>query len=67
MIMNYEEAKCQFKHALDHQQTISILKLKRLMQIMNMGLEPSNDVEIQYLKNEIRKLTKKYKNLKRRV
>lgn len=65
--MKYEEAKKQFQQALDNQKTISILKLKRLMQIMDMGLEPSNDVEIQYLKNEIRKLTKKYKNLKRRV
>ncbi len=59
--MNYEEAKRQLKQALDNQQTISISRLKRLMQIMNMSLEPSESAEVRYLKNEIRKLNKKLK------
>lgn len=61
----YQEAKEQFQHALEHQQTISIAKLKRLMQIMNMSLDPSESAEVKYLKGEIQKLNKKLKRMKR--
>lgn len=54
--MKYHEAKKQFKYALKHQQTISIPKLSKLMQSMNMSLESTENKEIRYLKNEIRKL-----------
>lgn len=59
--MKYQRAKQEFEHALNHQQTISIAKLRRLMQVMNMSLEPSTDVEVAYLKGEIKKLNKKLK------
>lgn len=65
--MNYDEAKRQFKHALDNQQTISISKLKNIMSALNITLEPSRDKEVDYLKEEIEKLSRKYKNLKRRI
>lgn len=54
--MKYQEAKKQFKHALKHQHTISISKLSKLMQAMNISLESTESKEISYLKNEIRKL-----------
>ena len=43
-------------NALNHQQTISINKLKKLMQSMNMSLEPSESKEVRYLKREIKNL-----------
>ncbi len=57
--MKYHQAKRQFEHALNNQQTISINKLRSLMQVMNIGLEPSKDAEVRYLKNEIKKLNKR--------
>ncbi len=64
--MTHEEAKRQLKQALDNQQTISISKLKNLMTALNITLEPSESKEVSYLKGEIEKLSRKYKNLKRR-
>lgn len=57
--MKYDQAKKEFQHALDHQQTISIKKLNELMQIMNMKLEPSVDAEVRYLKGEIKRLNER--------
>lgn len=58
--MKYQEAKNQFRHALDNQKTISIPKLKKLMQSMNMSLKKSTrDTEVEYLKGEIKKLRRK--------
>lgn len=57
--LKYHQAKQEFEHALNHQQTISVAKLRRLMQVMNMSLEPSTDKEVKYLKGEIKKLNKK--------
>ena len=62
--MKFHEAKSQFKHALKHQKTIQISKLKRLMQSMNISLEPSESKEVRYLKNEIKKLKKELKRYK---
>ncbi|MFA8439318.1 hypothetical protein [Pueribacillus sp. YX66] len=59
--MKYKEAKRQFEHALKHQKTISIPKLRRIMQAMNITLEPSESKEVRYLKNEIKKLRKQIK------
>lgn len=65
MQIKYHEAKKQFKRALDSQKTISIPKLKTLMQSLNMSLEPTENKEIRYLKGEIKKLRNKNKKLER--
>jgi len=62
--MNHNEAKQQLQHALKNQQTISINKLKNLMQALNMSLEPSKDKEVRYLKGEIKSLRKHIRKLK---
>jgi len=59
--MKYYEAKKQFEYALKNQKTITIPKLRKLMQVMRISLEPSESVEIRYLKGEIRKLADKLK------
>ena len=59
--MKYDEAKRQFEHALNNQKTITIPKLKRIMQVMNITLEPSESKEVRYLKNEIKNLRKELK------
>lgn len=59
MTLKYNQAKQEFEHALNHQQTISVAMLRRLMQVMNMSLEPSADQEVKYLKGEIKKLNRK--------
>lgn len=59
--MKYEQAKAQLQHALKHQKTISIPKLNTLLQSVNISLEPSESVEVKYLKNEIKKLRKQLK------
>ena len=63
--MKFKEAKKQLQHALDHQQTISINKLKKLMQSMNMNLETSRDREVEYLKREIKNLHRHIKKIKK--
>lgn len=59
--MKYDEAKRQFEYALNNQKTIAIPKLKRIMQSMNISLEPSESKEVRYLKNEIKNLRKQLK------
>ena len=63
--MVHEEAKKQLQEALNNQKTISIPKLKRLLQTLNISLEPSKDKEIKYLKGEIRNLHKQIRRLRR--
>jgi len=63
--MKYKEAKQQLQEALNNQKTISIPKLKRLLQTLNISLEPSKDKEIKYLKGEIRNLHKQIRRLRR--
>lgn len=53
--MKYQEAKKQFEHVLNNQSTVSTKKLSRLMQNMHISLESSDNKEINYLKNEIKK------------
>lgn len=59
--MKYEQAKAQLQHALKHQKTISIPKLNKLLQSMNISFKPSESVEVKYLKSEIKKLRKQLK------
>ena len=63
--MKYKETKQQLQEALNNQKTISIPKLKRLLQTLNISLEPSKDKEIKYLKGEIRNLHKQIRRLRR--
>ena len=63
--MKYKEAKQQLQEALNNQKTISIPKLKRLLQTLNISLESSKDKEIKYLKGEIRNLHKQIRRLRR--
>src|SRR5699024_4547526 len=60
------EAKTTLRHALNHQQTISIKKLDTLLRSLNNNLEGNTrDREINYLKGEIKKLSKEYRRLKK--
>lgn len=54
--MNYKKAKRVLQYALDHQDRISISKLKKLMEDMNITLESSEGKELDYLKSEIKKM-----------
>lgn len=64
--MKYEQAKAEFQHALDHQQTISIKRLRKLMQSMNMSLQPTKDVEVAYFKGEVKRLNERLRKEKRK-
>ncbi|WP_346207634.1 hypothetical protein NSS91_16145 [Caldifermentibacillus hisashii] len=61
--MKYEQAKAQLQQALKHQKTISIPKLNKLLQSVNISFKfkPSESVEVKYLKGEIKKLRKQLK------
>jgi len=64
--MKYKDAKLSLTHALNHQQTISIKKLDMLLRSLNISLEGNvRDKEIEYLKGEIKKLSKENRRLKR--
>jgi len=64
--MKYKEAKSSLRHALNHQQTISIKKLDMLLRSLNISIEGNTrDREIEYLKGEIKKLSKENRRLKR--
>lgn len=63
--MKDTEARQLLRKALDEQQTISVPKLKRILEAMNVSLKKDNrDREIEYLRNEIRKLREKYESRK---
>src|SRR5690625_143652 len=60
-----KKARKQLGHALRNQKTISINKLKKILNSMNVSLKESPDtVEIKYLKNEIKKLVRENRRLK---
>ncbi len=64
--MKYHEAKTSLRHALNHQQTISIKKLDMLLRSLNINLDGNTgDKEIEYLKGEIKKLSKENRRLRR--
>jgi len=55
--VNFEEAQRQLRYALRNQKTISIDKLNKLMQSMNISTKRSTEShEIEYLKGEIKRL-----------
>lgn len=68
--MKYKVAQKELQKAFDSQKTISIPKLKRLFQSLNLSVkEPlnSDNQEKVYLKREIKKLRKENNQLKRRL
>lgn len=68
--MKYKVAQKELQKAFDSQKTISIPKLKRLFQSLNLSVkEPlnSDNQEKIYLKREIKKLRKENNQLKRRL
>ena len=64
--MKYKQAKEEFQYALDHQQTISISKLSKLMQSMNMSLQPTENAEVEYLKGELKRTNERLRKEKRK-
>lgn len=66
--MKFHEARRQLQHALKHQKTISIPKLSRIIQAMNISTKHSGDYRKSwYLKGEIKKLKEENDELKRTV
>jgi hypothetical protein len=68
--VKYKVAQKELQKAFDSQKTISIPKLKRLFQSLNLSVkEPlnSDNQEKIYLKREIKKLRKENNQLKRRL
>lgn len=65
--MKYDDARLELKRILNEQQTVSIPKLKRLLQSMNISLKDKTTIEREgsYLKGEITKLKKKRKTFKK--
>ena len=63
--MNFLNAKSSLQDALDHQSTISIPKLKKLMSALNMTLESNESKEVKYLKNEVKKLHQHIRKLQK--
>lgn len=59
--MKYDEARLELRRVLAQQQTVSIPKLRKLLQSMNVSLKDKTpqDIEIKYLKGEIKKLNKR--------
>ena len=63
--MSYKEAQETLRQALRTQKTIRTSKLSRLLQSMNISLKKNNDTqEVNYLRNEIKKLIRANKKLK---
>lgn len=60
--MKYNDARLELKRILNEQQTVSIPKLRRLLQSMNVSLKDKPKTEVAYLKGEITKLKKHRKN-----
>ncbi len=65
--MKFKEAQEQLEHALKHQKTIGINKLKNILQSMNVSTKKdAHQAEIDYLKNELRKERRYSRQLKKR-
>lgn len=63
--MNFSNAKTTLQDVLDNQTTIRVSKLKNLMSDLNMTLESSESKEVNYLKNEVKKLHKHIRKLQK--
>lgn len=59
--MKYDKAVEMLDLALKNQTTIKISKLNEILQALNFAVSKRNDVEVEYLKNEIKKLRKQLK------
>lgn len=59
--MKYDKAVEMLDFALKNQTTIKISKLNEILQALNFSVSKRNDVEVEYLKNEIKKLRKQLK------
>lgn len=65
--VKYREAQAEFQKVFDHQQTVSVPKLKPLFESLNISVKKplgDSNKEISYLKGEISKLKKKNKRLR---
>jgi len=60
--MNHNEAKQQLQHALKNQQTISIPKLKKLLESLN--LDSRSDQSMRELRRQNKRLRKKVERQK---
>jgi hypothetical protein len=68
--VKYKEAQAELQKVFDHQQTVSVPKLKRLFQSLNISVKKTlgnPNTEISYLKGEISKLKKENKRLRGRT
>ncbi|TES56170.1 hypothetical protein [Halalkalibacterium halodurans] len=60
--LKYQEAQQELRRILKEQQTVSVPKLKKILNSLNISLKkPSSQQEIDYLKSEIKKLKKMLK------
>jgi hypothetical protein len=65
--VKYKEAQAELQKVFDHQQTVSVPKLKRLFQSLNISVKKplgNSNREVSYLKGEISKLKKENKRLR---
>lgn len=65
--VKYKEAQAELQKIFDHQQTVSVPKLKRLFQSLNISVKKplgNSNREVSYLKGEISKFKKENKRLK---
>lgn len=61
--LKYQEAQQELRRILKEQQTVSVPKLKKILNSLNISLKkPSSQQEIDYLKSEIKKLKKNVKD-----
>lgn len=68
--MKYKEAQAELQKVFDNQQTVSVPKLKRLFQSLNISVKKplgGSNKEISFLKGEISRLKKENKRLKGRT
>lgn len=65
--MKYDQARSKLKHILSTQKTVTVTRLREIIESMNIPLEgePPETREIQYLKNEIKKLKCENRRLKK--
>ena len=63
--MLYEDVKSTLQEALDNQTTISISKLKKLLQALNIGLESTESKEVKFLKKEVKNLHRHIRKLQK--
>lgn len=65
--MKYHQARNKLRHILSTQKTVTTTRLREIVESMNIPLEGDSPEtrEVQYLKNEIKKLKDENRRLKR--